>query len=308
MQEKKLIRLAQECLMRKTDTRPEVKRLQALYERYRQMHGSLKKAEADRQIFFEISGRAAERPSDTLKIRYWRTGQHNPANRETCEAFARALKLDGAERLFLIQEWDDRCDQAFETEPSEACSPYWRRRRLMEELQWEYLIKANPRDLLQERTDPGALKKNFRHLYYADAANYIAYRNPEQSRERTVSMSYHSELQRTIHLLGEIPRRTMLRHLVVLSVPYISRRRLDYWLRELGYLGLDENHTQLGAGGVYLDWMLIRFLELYEESCAGKAPEECKQWFQESCRILDEYFVERHEEGLRFMYFKALMK
>ena len=52
--------------------------------------------------------------------------------------------------------------------------------------------------------------------------------------------------------------------------------------------------------------LILGFLELYEENCAGKDPESCSRWFRDAYGILDRYLKEKGNAGLRFLYFKAL--
>lgn len=221
-------------------------------------------------------------------------------------SLAEALELSLEERRFLIQGYYDRCDEVYSQEPPGDSGPYWERRRLMEELKRKYLLRTKPERLLKRSLEMDNLAHSFRHLYYVDAGLYISSDRTDKHMDRGISLSYHTELNRTMSLLGEIPRKTILRHLIILGMPHIDRERLSGWLVELGYLPLDENHTLIG--GDYLDWLLIHLLERYRECCGGKGPEESVQWFQAASRVLDRYFKESGAESLRFMNFKALQK
>lgn len=96
----------------------------------------------------------------------------------------------------------------------------------------------------------------------------------------------------------------MIRHLLILGMPFVNWKIMDKKLSALGYLPLTEEHTL--TDGERLDWLLVRLLELYEKCCTGKEPEECVIWFQKACLILDRYFAEKKEDNFRFMFFKAL--
>ena len=96
----------------------------------------------------------------------------------------------------------------------------------------------------------------------------------------------------------------MMRHLILLGMPYMNSRILNQRLSEFGYYKLEKAHTT--TDGYYLDWLLIQLFEIYENECTGKTPEYCLRWFQRACRILDEFFGENKVKALRFMYFKAL--
>lgn len=225
-------------------------------------------------------------------------------NRDQCRAFGKALELTDEEMTVLIRMYYDRNDTVYKAVPDAGDTVYWQRRERMDQLQREYLMKIRPELFFSNNGTWESQKKNFRHLYYVDACKYTASGTQCCYRDRSDSMSYHSELNRTLQLLGEIPRKTMIRHLIILCMPYLSRKRLDDYLKIFGYLPLTENHTQ--TGGEYLDWLLIQIMDLYEKYCRGKEPEACAEWFQCCCRILDQFFAEKRADGLRFMDFKTL--
>jgi hypothetical protein len=307
--EKEIIRLARQCIAMEDDkTRPELLWLREKYDRFCQNHGGLGKAQADRLLYRAMYGCEPENASATLKIRYWRTGQHTPVNREQCLEFGTALELNEEEMRYLLQGYLDRSDRLFEEELPED-PEYTRRRNCIDQQVEEYLLKVHPGIRMQMKISKSSLRSGLRHLYYMDAQQYvdIVKNEDEKGSSKTghlVSVNYDSELNRNLRLLGEIPRKTMIRHLLILGMPYLNREILDERLKMIGYLPLQEAHTQVG--GEYLDWLLIRLLELYEKRCQGKNPETCTAWFQSTCRILDGYFKNTGKENLRFMYFKSL--
>ena len=189
-------------------------------------------------------------------------------------------------------------------EPETSDRVYWERRNRMEDLQKEYLTKTDPDRFLHRSVTNGKQKENFRHLYYVDAGRYTLLGDQSDYLERAASMSYHTELKRIMLLLGEIPRKTMIRHIIILCAPYLSTERLNENLKAFGYQPLDENHTQID--GTHLDWLLIRILKIYADCCSGKDPEECILWLQKCFRILDQFFADQGIIGLRLMHFKAL--
>ena len=93
--------LAKECMKASQGERPEVRRLKILYEEERKKKG-VSRAAMDALIYERIHGRVPESASSTLKIRYWRTGHHIPANRGTALAFAEALELPPQEAAWLL--------------------------------------------------------------------------------------------------------------------------------------------------------------------------------------------------------------
>lgn len=302
-----IIALAKACISLRNKGRPEVEWIQRIYDRFRKEYRLPGKAETDRFIFEKMYSRIPEKASDVLKIRYWRTGRHIPGNRTQCLSFGRALELSGEEMNYFIQRYYDRSDQVFESVPDKDDLVYWERRAFMEVLVDEYLMKIHPSRRLQMKISRKAMEHHIRHLYYTDSMAYVkdSRLNRQMDTERHItSINYGTELSRNLKLIGEIPRKTMIRHLIVLGMPFISKEIISRWLENLGYLALCEDHTLVS--GEYLDWLLIRFLEFYEERCRGKEPEQCIQWFQEGCRVLDTYFEKNGESNLRFMYYKAL--
>ncbi len=302
----RLIRLAEECLLREEKERPELIWLKGIYERFRADCGLLEKSGADSLIFEKMYSYAPEKVSDVLKIRYWRTGRHVPVNREQLLKFGKALNMDSLELDFLMRAYYDKSRWVFRS-GMEKSREYLECRDFMDCTLKEYLSKIHPGRMHQLKISRIRLENNVRHLYYTDALKYIhasSQRIQESLDCHITSIDYGSELSRILRLEGEISRKTMIRHLLICKVPFVSRACMDVWLEKMGYLPLTEEHTL--TGGEPLDWLLIRLLELYGECCTGEEPEHCVRWFQHACRILDEFFEERGKNSLRFMYFKAL--
>lgn len=302
--EEALVELAEECLALGKEERPEKRWLRDVYDQFREKNGKLGKAEADRLLYRRIYGRSPQRPSDTLKIRYWRTGRHLPIDRNQCLAFGKALELSEEEVRFLIQGYCDRCDAVFET--GETGAVYRERRALLEELSREYMNKVHPAVRNQFYHSGAKFERNLRHLYYTDAKSYL---DPSKAgqvevRQHILSINYMSEFGRQMKLLGEIPRRAMIRHLLIFGSPFLNRELLSRRLEMLGYLGLDERHTQVD--GSRLDRLLLGFLDLYASCCTGRDPEACGRWIRKAYGRLDEYLAQGGHASLRFFYFKAM--
>ena len=190
--------------------------------------------------------------------------------------------------------------------PETADAVYRERAALLGEIAGGYLGRV-PAQVKRQLFRAGAdLEHSLRHLYFTDAKSYVNFQEAEQVvvGQHISSINYMSEFRRQMRLFGEIPRRTMIRHLLIFGTPFVSAGRLSGQLERFGYLGLDENHTQ--ADGSRLDWLLLRFLELYEESCRGMSPERRGSWFREAYSILDSYLVSRQNTSLRIFYFKSL--
>lgn len=291
-----IFELAKQCMESSSGERPEVTWLKSVYEKQRRQL-SLSKAQMDALLYQRITGHPPVGPEDTLKIRYWRTGHHVPINRRVCALFGTALQLTEKEQQYLIQGYLDKSLTLYDTIPSENDAEYWSRRAALETLVASYLKRA-PR--------VKAPTNNFRHLYYMDALRYIHQTgHPAQPWDKHIySVRYDMELQRNLKLLGEIPRKTMLRHLLILGMPDISLSLINEQLALFGYLPLSADHTM--TGGEQLDRLLIGLIESYEELRKEKKAPDSGQWFCRCCQELDALFQNNKKNSFRFMYFKSL--
>ena len=225
--EKALWNLADACLEAGERERPEKQWLGRMYDRFREANRSLGKAEADELIYMKMYAQIPGKPSDTLKIRYWRTGRHLPVSREQCLSFGKALDLSEEEMRYLIQGYYDRSDRVFETEQEGGV--YGWRIGLLNELIQEYLDKVHPVIRHRLYRSGADLEHSLRHIYYTDARSYLDAREPDQTevKQHIASINYVSEFGRQMKLLGEIPRKTMIRHLLLFAVPFVSRELLS---------------------------------------------------------------------------------
>lgn len=300
-------RLAAQCMELGGGERPEMVWLKARYLEFMRREGIRGKEEADRCLYERMYGKAPQKQQDILKIRYWRTGRHLPVSHDQCAAFGRALGLDREEMRYLLQGYYDSCDTIFEEEPEDIRSVYWTRRAALKQLTEGYL-QGIPRERLEKlRIGDGSLEHSIRHLYYTDACEYVHSGSAESRKylyRHITSVAYDSEFSRSMRLLGVIPRKTMIRHLLILGMPRIGVEWLNEQLARLGYLELQEQHTL--RSGERMDWLLIRLLCGYEEYRQGRTEAECRQWMREKCRALDTFFEKEGRRRLRFMYFKAL--
>lgn len=298
--------LVDQCLENEKKPRPELLWLQEMYRRFCEREGIIKKAGGDILLYQRMYGKMPEKNSDILKIRYWRTGRHLPANREQCSKFAEALGLGEKEKKYLFQGYWDRCDQVFYTEESEE-EVYAERTGYIRSLVQEYLWKVPTSRVLDLNVNPREMEMHLRHLYFTDAVRCVkVWKKFEMKmiQRHISSVNYGSELERSLKLLGEIPRKTVLRHLILLGIPFVNHRVLDEGLICLGYLPLTEGHTM--TDGSCLDDLILGFLRRYECSCSGQEPQECAAWMRTNLRELDGCLIRRGAQNLRFMYFKAL--
>lgn len=291
-----VIKLAREVISREPKRRPETEWIQQKANRL---------AERERIYFRSPS------ETDMVKIRFWRTGRHLPSGREEVLAFAKALQLDRQETIYLLQACAEKSDLVFGETPSSGDAHafvYQERTALMEMMISEYIAQILPTRLLQLDIPYDRLAMYARHLYCIDALSTTHF--AESSRKSGIvenhlsSGNYESEFLRTRRLLGEIPRRTMLRQIFLLGMPYLNRRLVDERLECLGYLPLTEGHTS--QQGALVDDLVIGILKLYENSCMGQEPLVCRQWLLERLSILDRFLLKEGKEDYRFLYFRSL--
>lgn len=291
-----VMRLAEECLRMANGERPEQAKLKAIYEEKRAEYG-LGRGEMDKLIFMRIFHRMPKRASDTLRIRYWRTGLHYPVNHATALAFAEALELTKEETLWLIQSWLDKRDLDGKTLAGNR-PLYQERYARLKLLAEEYFSrKKNKKDFTFNQ---------FRHHYFLDAMEYGRQLPdaPEFLKGTINSINYDSELKRSMRLSGEIPRRTMLRHLILFAMPELTLEKIQEQLAFFGYLPLEEDHTL--TGGEYCDRIVMEMVRDFERLKASQGDEAAKEWFGRCYRRLDEYFVRKGRPAYRFLHFKAL--
>ena len=197
--------------------------------------------ETDILIYERMYGRQPERTSDYLKVRYWRTGRYTPANRSVCLNLAQALELSQDETKFLLQGYYDCCDTLYPDSESAAKTgeDYLSRYEYMKELIRTYLRRIPEKTMRKLRIDPDERSHYFRHLYfYRRVSLHLPPAAPESEvfRKHITSTRYDSELRRQIKLEGEVPRRTMLRHLLLLNAPDLSVEKISGQLAFFGYL------------------------------------------------------------------------
>lgn len=302
-----LLVLARDCISLSRQERPELQWLKKKYKEFQNNYHLENKQKTDQLLYHTMYGHLPKNNSELLKIRYWRTGRHVPINREQCLLFGNSLGLSSAETPFLIQGYYDRSLKVYDSAAS-SDPVYLMQCNYLKQITESYLERIIPKQTDGQTIPLEKRKLYLRHLYFADAFHYV--HTPDStSRNCTLkkhisSTRYDSEFTRQLKLLGEIPRRTMLRHLIIFGLPSLTLEQLNEQLITFGYLPLHEDHSLIT--GERLDWLLIHLFEFYEELRRTREPAECLAWFQEACRTLDQFFIQSQNPHLQFMYFKAL--
>lgn len=305
------LKLVRECIAMEGEKRPELQWLNEKYEKFRKKYGLRNKKAADRFLYERMYGKVPQKETEYLKLRYWRTGNCLPGNREQCFLYGRALELSGEDMRFLLCGYYDRNFGQSENDifMEEDLESHCKKQIYLQMLRKKYLERIPNARLWALNIPKEKMEHYYRHLYFVDACSYI-YTKQEIDwnvlRRHIVSTCYESEFKRLMCFQGEIPRKTMIRHLLILGLPDMTLEKMNEQLAFFGYLPLQEDHTL--TGGEYLDWLLIQLLKKYEAIRIENIGEDDKSvsWFQKACRILDKYFVEMNKPRLRFMFFKAL--
>lgn len=302
---KNIRKLAEECIKSSEGERPELLWVKRRYEAKRREYG-LSRADMDALLYRRMYRGLPETGSSTLKIRYWRTGHHVPLNRRVCHAFAQALELSAEETEYLVTAWMDKAAQSYDAVPGPERTLYWERRRRLEQLAEQYRLRKNSeKNIHALRRGSRAEQGYVRHLYYMDAMQYLTQDAGASFWEKHIySTRYAAEWNRNMMLLGEIPRKTMIRHLILFGLPGLSVDWMNSQLEFLGYLPLTDTHTL--TGGERLDRLLIGILKTYQELRKAVGSKRAGKWFLRCYRSLDAYFIRCKKPGFRFMYFKSL--
>lgn len=303
---RQLIFLANACIHQKPKERPELLWLRGHHEQIQKQYHQKSKTDTDRLLYERMYKQAPQKQSELLKLRYWRTGRSTPGNREQCILYGKALELSENEMQILIQCYYDRSMEVYLSPKDCAIPDYLKKLSNMKQLTDTYLQKVTSDKLEKLNIYPGKISHYLRHLYFTDAFNYVHTRKISQEIlvKHITSTRYDSEFTRQMKLLGEIPRKTMIRHLLILGLPEITLEQLNRQLQFYGYLPLTSEHTSLN--GAYLDYLIIQLMEMYETLCSSYSPAEKTLWFQRACRILDKQFIQADTPELRFMHFKSL--
>ena len=302
-----LKRILDDTILKSLDIRPEVTWLQKKYDCFMRENGLTSKLEADALLYEKMYAALPERNSQMTKLRLWRTGHHIPSDRNQILMFGKALGLGGEDQRYLMQVYADRSDMVFDA-ASAGSAIYQERLKVMETMIQEYLMKLHPAELIQFKIFSNDPLPSLRHIYFSHACAYTFRSSKDDVRNisRMASISYGSELLRNTRLLGDIPRKTMIRHILIMCIPFISVRVIDGYLSAFGYCPLDSEHTL--TGGERFDAMLLQILDLYHACCRHKSPKECSLWLQAAFRDADQYLRAQGKNRLRPFYFKTLEK
>lgn len=303
----KLKRILDETILKSLNVRPEVKWLQKKYDFFMRKNGLNSRMEADALLYEKMYAALPERSSQLTKLRLWRTGHHIPSDRNQILMLGKALELSESDQLYLMQVYADRSDMVFNTASTDN-PDYQKRLKVMDIMIQEYLMKLHPDELIQFKIFSEDAFPSLRHIYFSHACGYTfqSARSDIHNISRLASISYGSELKKNVRLLGDIPRKTMIRHILIMCTPFINERVINEYLTAFGYCRLNSEHTLVG--GECFDDMLLRILDLYQDSCQNKSPQECRKWLQIVFRYIDQYLRAQGNNRLRPFYFKTLEK
>ena len=302
-----LKRILDDILLKSLDVRPEVQWLQKQHLLFMKKNGLTAKRDADTFLYEKMYAALPEQDSQITKVRFWRTGHHVPSDRQQLLMFGKALGLNGDDQQYLLQVYADRSDLVFDAS-SAGSALYQERCRIMDTMIGEYLSKLHPMERRKYGISSEDPLPSLRHIYFSQACEYTFRSAEADTRQisRMTSISYGSEFLKNTKLLGEIPRKTMIRHILIMCIPFVNECVINTYLSAFGYCPLHVEHTL--TGGERFDAMLLQILALYRARCLHKSPEECRRWLQEAFRFTDQYLRAQGQNRLRPFFFKTLEK
>ena len=220
-----------------------------------------------------------------------------------------ALELDEGQMRYLTQAYYDRNDRVFDATRDARDPLYQRRCALMDDLRREFLAKQHPIRLGRLGIRRDDVAHSFRHLFVLESLLYASSDSWQRSRPdgepmRLASVGYASTLNRLMRLDGEVARKDIIRVLIILMAPFLTRKRLSDTLVELGFLPLSADH-QLTVGGC-LDALLLGLLAAYERECAGLGPQECLAWLRHHFATADGLLRQLGQQHLRVMSYRTI--
>ena len=212
-----LKRILDDILSKSLDVRPEVQWLQKQHLLFMKKNGLTAKRDADTFLYEKMYAALPEQDSQITKVRFWRTGHHVPSDRQQLLMFGKALGLNGDDQQYLLQVYADRSDLVFDAS-SAGSALYQERCRIMDTMIGEYLSKLHPMERRKYGISSEDPLPSLRHIYFSQACEYTFRSAEADTRQisRMTSISYGSEFLKNTKLLGEIPRKTMIRHILIM--------------------------------------------------------------------------------------------
>jgi len=160
---KELTKILEEVVYLSTQNRPEVEWLQEIYKRFMIEQDVIKKADGDIKLYELMYGRKPNKSSEIIKIRFWRTGQHLPADRKQMAMFAKALGMNEGEKMYFTQALMDKSDMVF-MDNDKLSDIYIARHKVMQTLIDEYLVKIYPLRKIELGITESNVEGSIRHM------------------------------------------------------------------------------------------------------------------------------------------------
>ncbi|MBS6196385.1 MAG: hypothetical protein KH828_12475 [Clostridiales bacterium] len=296
-------------------------RLRKYFEAYKERMQIATYRELDQVIFRRMYGREPEKTED-LKIRYWRCGQHIPQSREEMIRLGLALQVNRNEmdrmlteilleiRLNPLNIRENVWIQRFETggtgevyEDSYREAEHGKAETREGEKEKEFLdglcsryLTLVPEKRLMELQIKGSIRKNLRHILFADIAETICLSENDRNyymSSHSYSSNFASECRRYFKKNEKVSRETMERLLIVMLMPEVNREILNQCLVKLGYAPLSERIRR--KSGACMEDLLLWILEQFERYRSGEFEEDLRTQ-RAMLRCVDRVLVERLSE------------
>jgi len=183
-----------------------------------------------------------------------------------------------------IPDWLDTHEGAFAEAYTEAD---W----LLLSLCYRYLLQIPSDRLMALHITPGQQFAQLRHLLYTDTMDCLAIPSMEDHyRKHIYSRDLSSELNRYFKPGASLSRSSLIRILLLMTMPDIDPASLNAVLLRLGYAPLSpEIHT---ASGASCDLLLLSLFDLYEPLRTGDLQKD-RQSFKQLLKLLDQILCEK---------------
>ncbi len=281
----------------------ELRWLKENIKRFAEQNHLQKKQDIDAALYEKMYGQPSDSDTQLLKIRYWRTGLHRPQRREECLRLGHALDLSEQEMLYLLQYYYDAADVTF-LEFSSDNALHQTRRLHLDRLAEQYIWNALPDKLIRFQISLQNPSKYLRHYFYQDALEYTGSFSKLNGQVHLESANFGGEFKKTMALIGEVSRGTILRLLLIMNAPFLSTASINRQLILLGFAPLTKGHYN--RSGAPVDDLILELLKIYETHCSDLSPLEASNSIRQMAQELDRLALENCRSDLRIFHFKSM--
>lgn len=200
------------------------------------------------------------------------------------------LRFDRRDHIWkaAAQDWISKNSPYFE-------NVYTLQEWILLSLGYRYLIRVPEDRLAQLKIPNGKQFGQLRHIFYTDLLDCI-WREDKQSKNyyetHTYSLDFSSEINRYFKRGAKISRISLIRLLLIFTMPDVDTSLINHLLEQLGFAPLSPNIYT--ASGVSQDLLLIQLMELFESMKTGNMIKD-RALFQHLLLLCDQNICARLE-------------